>query len=520
MRVGVGIGCTGLHHILAQGELPQLQRNIPGAAGVKGGDASVEGRLTSVAPYFYQRRGKAGLIVHWEHDRRVLAPVPRHIQRAAVYGKVLKAERRIGVELAVILPHALGHGEAAALERQLLGANASAAHSGIRDRKGAHTVDGLRVDCRSFPGHGEVPLIFGRTVHRKIDLAERNIQRSAADGGVADSFADIVGVSFNKKPIIAARHGTGVNPAAGLDQIAAGHLNPGMDVRKDIGAVRNRQIAAGDVNAPRKAAMLIRRIARQLTAAGDGNACPVCVNAAGKGAICLTVFRIGGLSALGGHLAAGHGKAAALRQLKAGGKGAVAVLRLAAGQLYLAALDRDESLCVKRRGVGPGIAGVRVLAGSYVQAAGSLNGQRALGVNAVNGDFDLIAPCLIRLRVAAINVVMRPIRQHDDAPRGKLHRGARRSLEVDAFQCQRFGGAVPCGVLCIVPFRRVEQSNRRRTAVGSGEVRRFRCRLCRERCAWQQCQTQAQGEHNTYDSSFHNNSSLSINLAYPIFTLF
>ena len=33
--------------------------------------------------------------------------------------------------------------------------------------------------------------------------------------------------------------------------------------------------------------------------------------------------------------------------------GAVAVLRLAAGQLYLAALDRDESLCVKRRGVGP-----------------------------------------------------------------------------------------------------------------------------------------------------------------------
>ena len=257
-----------------------------------------------------------------------------------------------------------------------------------------------------------------------------------------------------------------------------------MDVRKDLGAVRNRQIAAGDVNAPRKAAMLIRRIARQLTAAGDGNACPVCVNAAGKGAICLTVFRIGGLSALGGHLAAGHGKAAALRQLKAGGKGAVAVLRLAAGQLYLAALDRDESLCVKRRGVGPGIAGVRVFAGFYVEAARSPNGQRALGVNAVNGDLGMIAPGHIYLCVAAVNVVTRPIRQHDDAPRGQLHRGARRSLEVDAFQCQRFGGAVPCGVLCIVPFRRVEQRDRRRTAVGSGEVRRFRCRLCRERCAW------------------------------------
>ena len=236
MCIGIGIGSASLHDVLAQRKPSQLQHDIPGAAGVKARRSAIESGGEVITPHPDERRGKTGAFFHGEHDGRMIAPVPRHIQCAVGYSEVVKPKRGVGVELAVILLHALLHGQTSAVEGQLLRDDATAAHDSIRDLKGAHAIDGFRVNRRSLPRHGKIPLLFGRIVGRKIDPAVSNIQRAAADGDIANG-SGIEDIFSNRKPVIAARHGAGFNLAAGLDQISVGYLDPGADIRKDLGAV-------------------------------------------------------------------------------------------------------------------------------------------------------------------------------------------------------------------------------------------------------------------------------------------
>ena len=303
----------------------------------------------------------------------------------------------------------------------------------------------------------------------------------------------------------------GEDAAARLLQAAVGDIERMGGDRVHAGAARNQQVAARKADAVGEVAVLIFRFAPQL-AAGDGNIRPDRFDAVGEGVAVLLAVHDAGAPSDGGQAAAGHGKSAALGQQKPDGEGAVGGACFAAGQLDLAALDRQRALRGKRGGVGPRVAGVAVRAGPHRERAcrvvrSALNGQVAVRVNAVDVDFICLLSVLRHGGVAAEDAVVRPVGEHDGGSRGELHGGGCRGNKAEPLQRQRFGTGVPGRILGILPFCRVEQRNGCRAAVGRGKVRRFgRGRslgLCCKDRGRQQRQTQGQNKKDTSDASFH-----------------
>ena len=167
----------------------------------------------------------------------------------------------------------------------------------------------------------------------------------------------------------------------------------------------------------------------------------------------------------------------------------------------MAALNFKVAVCyADGTGISPCFTGVFMGTGGNGQGActrsSALNFQVAHSFQSGYYHMLIISTIFCYRSIAAGNCVRCAVSQHNGGSVRQLNSRGSLGGEVDAPECQSLGAVIPSGIGSTEGLILIEQSNRRRTAVGSGEVRRFCCRVCGKRRHRHQRQHHAQRQQD------------------------